>query len=479
MHTLLWFRGKDLRIADHEPLLDAVAEGPVTPVFVLDPYFFDPKRAKQLPHRMQYLLDALGSLAKNLEAKGASLLLAEGKSVDVIPALAHKLRADRVVAQRWVEPFARERDRRVKAELGERFTLFEGETLITPGTLRNSSGDPFSVYTAFARAARAVLAQHPPKARRAPAHIPAAEVKRPHSAALPSLEDLGLTRNEEVIEGGEREARQRFSKFLSERIVDYGSERDRMDHEGTSRMSADVKFGTLSVREAYARVVAHEDCARNEEGGARKFASELLWREFTHHLLWDRPQLLERPFRADFEGFPWREDDSGFDAWRWGQTGFPIVDASARQLLHQGWVHNRARMISASFLTKHLLVHYQRGEAHYLEYLVDGDWAQNNAGWQWSAGCGVDAQPYFRVFNPMTQGKKFDPDGAYVRRWVPELAKLPAKHIHEPWTAPRDVLAKAGVELGRTYPKPIVDHAEARQRFLDVAAAHLKAARTE
>lgn len=475
MHTLVWFRGKDLRVADHEPLLDAVHGGIVTPVFVLDPFFFDPQRAKGLPHRMQYLLDALGSLAKNLEAKGAPLLLVEGRSVELIPALAARLKVDRVVAQRWVEPFARERDRRVKAELGERFTLFEGETLLTPGTLRNGSGSPYAVYTAFARAARAALAHSPPTPRRAPAQIPLADVKRPRSATLPSLEGLGLTRNPELIRGGEREARQRLSTFLGERIAGYGSARDRMDQEGTSRMSADLKFGTLSVREAYFRVLAHEDYV-HEQGGARKLASELLWREFTHHLLWDRPQLLERPFRADFEGFPWREDDAGFDAWRWGKTGFPIVDASARQLLHQGWVHNRARMISASFLTKHLLVHYQRGEAHYLEHLVDGDWAQNNAGWQWSAGCGCDAQPYFRVFNPMTQGQKFDPDGHYVRRWVPELAGLPAKHIHEPWTAPRDVLAKAGVELGRTYPRPIVDHAEARQRFLEVAARHLKRA---
>jgi deoxyribodipyrimidine photo-lyase len=204
------------------------------------------------------------------------------------------------------------------------------------------------------------------------------------------------------------------------------------------------------------------------------YTNELLWREFTHATLWDRPQLLERPFRADFEGFPWREDDEGWQAWVAGKTGYPVVDAAARQLLQEGFVHNRARMIAASFLTKHQLIHYKAGEAHYMKYLTDGDWAQNNAGWQWSAGCGTDAQPYFRVFNPQLQGEKFDPNGDYVRRYVPELAKLPAKYIHHPWDAPAKVLDAAGVKLGETYPEPIVEHGVARDRFLKIAESHLK-----
>jgi deoxyribodipyrimidine photo-lyase len=205
----------------------------------------------------------------------------------------------------------------------------------------------------------------------------------------------------------------------------------------------------------------------------RSFQNELLWREFTHACLWERPELLREPFRPAWKGFPWRFEEREWRAWTEGKTGYPVVDAAARQLLREGFVHNRARMIAASFLTKHLLIDYRRGEAHYLALLTDGDWANNNAGWQWSAGCGCDAQPYFRVFNPVTQGQKFDPDGAYVRRYVPELERLPAEHVHQPWLAPAGVLAQAGVALGKTYPAPIVDHAEARKRFLDVAREHL------
>jgi deoxyribodipyrimidine photo-lyase len=188
-------------------------------------------------------------------------------------------------------------------------------------------------------------------------------------------------------------------------------------------------------------------------------------------MLFDRPELLTRPFRPLFRGFRWRNRDSCWTAWTTGTTGYPIVDAAARQLLGEGFVHNRARMIAASFLTKHLLIDYRRGEAHYMRYLTDGDWANNNAGWQWAAGCGADAQPYFRVFNPVTQGRKFDPTGGYVRRWVPELSRLPDRYLHEPWTAPPEVLARAGVQLGRTYPAPIVDHRTARERFLAAVAA--------
>jgi deoxyribodipyrimidine photo-lyase len=465
MRTLVWFRGKDLRIADHEPLHDAIASGEVVPVFVLDPYFFSKKRAAQLPNRMQYLLGSLAALAANIEHKGSRLMVVAGKSVETIPKLAKQVGADRVVAQRWVEPFARERDKRVKAALGDRFTLYEGETLLTPGTVRTGGGTPYSVYTPFARAARAMLgsSQAPlPAPRKLPPLPGEIDVKE---VAIPSLEALGITPNPRLIEPGEKAARARLKRFLDRGLADYEAERDRMDHDGTSRLSADLKFGTLSVREVVSAVRAG--------AGADKFIHELLWREFTHHSLWDRPSLLEHPFRADFEGFPYRHDPAGLAAWKAGKTGYPIVDAAQRQLLAEGYVHNRARMVTASFLTKHLLVSYKEGEAHFLEHLVDGDWAQNNAGWQWSAGCGCDAQPYFRVMNPVAQGEKFDPDGAYVRRYVPELAKLDAKHIHAPWQAAPMELAEAGITLGKTYPLPIIEHKLGRQRFLDVAKSHL------
>jgi len=468
--TLLWFRGKDLRVTDHAPLQSALAAGELIPLFVLDPYFFAPERAKELPHRMQFLLESLQALQKNIAHLGSELLLAAGKSVEVVPRLARELGATRVVAQRWTEPFARERDRRVAAALAVPFELFDGETLLPPETIRNGNGQPFSVFTPFARAFRRRLPAVRPSP--APRRLPPLPADVQHaSAPLPTLSALGIAENPRLQRGGERAAKSRLEAFVSAAAQRYDTQRDRMDLPGTSRLSADLKFGTLSVQSVWAAV---QRLAPSAPRAVEVFTSELLWREFTHATLWDRPRLLQEPFRANFVGFPWVEDDEGWRAWTSGRTGYPIVDAAARQLMSEGFVHNRARMIAASFLTKHQLIHYRQGEAHYLKYLTDGDWAQNNAGWQWSAGCGTDAQPYFRVFNPTLQGEKFDPSGDYVRRYVPELSRLPAKFIHRPAEAPAPVLAAAGVTLGVTYPEPIVDHALARDRFLKIAESHLE-----
>jgi deoxyribodipyrimidine photo-lyase len=293
------------------------------------------------------------------------------------------------------------------------------------------------------------------------------------SESLPTLRELGIAVNKDLMEGGESPAKRRLRRFIAGPAARYHTDRDRIDLPGTSRLSADLKFGTLSARTVWTAVVR----AHGNRPAACAFCNELIWREFTHSTLWDMPHLLEKPFRPEFEGFPWRFDETLWRAWVEGRTGYPVVDAAARQLLAEGFIHNRARMISASFLTKHLLIHYRNGEAHYLHYLTDGDWAQNNAGWQWSAGCGCDAQPYFRVFNPVLQGQRFDPTGHYVCRWVPELAHLPLRLLHRPWQAPEAVLREAGVRLDRDYPRPVVDHAEARARFLGVAKQHLSTTR--
>jgi deoxyribodipyrimidine photo-lyase len=468
--TLVWFRGKDLRVTDHAPLTSALCSAELIPLFVLDPYFFAPERAQQLPHRMQFLLESLDALAKNIAHLGSELLLAAGKSVELVPRLARELGVTRVVAQRWTEPFARERDRRVAAELAVPFELFEGETLMPPESLRNGSGQPYSVFTPFARAFRQSLPEVTPLP--APRRLPPLPADVRHaSAPLPSLAELGISENPRILRGGERAAKSRLDAFVRGAAASYDRQRDRMDLPGTSRLSADLKFGTLSVRTVWAAV---QRLAESAPHALQVFTNELIWREFTHASLWDRPRLLNEPFRADFQGFPWADDEAGWQAWTSGRTGYPVVDAAARQLLSEGFVHNRARMIAASFLTKHQLIHYGRGEAHYMKYLTDGDWAQNNAGWQWSAGCGTDAQPYFRVFNPTLQGEKFDPNGDYVRRYVPELAQLPTKFIHRPAEAPLKVLDAAGVKLGVTYPEPVVDHALARDRFLKIAESHLK-----
>jgi deoxyribodipyrimidine photo-lyase len=467
--TIVWFRGKDLRISDHAPLRDAADAGEVIPLFVLDPYFFAPARARELPHRMQFLLDSLSALEAALAKRGSRLLFVAGKSVEVVPRLVREWNADRVVAQRWVEPFARERDRRIREALGAKFELYEGETLMPPGTLRTGAGKPYSVFSQFARVFRetAMIGKPLPPPRTLP---PLPRDIRARVTVIPTCEQLGIERNPALLHGGEHAAKARLKRFLRDAAAAYPEHRDRMDLPGTSRLSADLKFGTISARRVWTAV----ENALDGTPAARSFLNELVWREFTHSTLWDRPELLEKPFRPGFAGFPWQYDEELWQAWVVGKTGYPVVDAAARQLLGEGFVHNRARMISASFLCKHLLIDYRRGEAHYMKYLTDGDWAQNNAGWQWSAGCGCDAQPYFRIFNPVTQGEKFDPEGNYVRRWVPELAKMPARYIHNPSEAPEAVLRAAGVRLDKSYPRPVVDHRFARERFLAVAAQYLK-----
>lgn len=472
--TLLWFRGKDLRVGDHPALHDAAESGELVPVFVLDPFFFAGARARELPHRMQFLLESLSALRSNLAHLGSELLLVPGKSVDVVPELARRFAVTRVAAQRWTEPIGRERDRRVEAALSVPFELFEGETLMPPGSLRSGSGQPYAVFSAFARAlGRSLPEPTPLPAPRRLAPLPG-DVER-IVGALPTLAELGIQENPRLLRGGERAARTRLREFVQGAAARYDVERDRMDLAGTSRLSADLKFGTLSPRSVWSAVGA---LSKRAPRAVQSFQNELIWREFTHASLWDRPELLSQPFRDDFVDFPWTFEQAAWNAWVEGKTGYPLVDAAARQLLREGFVHNRARMVAASFLTKHLLIHYRYGEAHYLKYLTDGDAAQNNAGWQWSAGCGCDAQPYFRVFNPVLQGEKFDPNGDYVRRYVPELARLPARFIHCPWQAPAAVLAAAGLELGASYPAPIVDHEMARDRFLKIAASHLEARRT-
>jgi deoxyribodipyrimidine photo-lyase len=471
MRTLVWFRGKDLRVADHAPLREAAAAGDVIPLFVLDPYFFAPSRAKQTPHRIPFLLESLEALEASIARLGSRLLLVKGKSIDVVPDLAKRWRVDKVAAYAWVAPIGRERDRIVAARLSVPLELHDGETLLPPGSLRSGSGAAYAVFTPFSRAFHraAIIGAPQPPPRRLPA-LPGGITVR--TAKLPRLHDLGIESNSRVLDGGEGAAQRRLRVFLTGPGNDYHRLRDRMDVDGTSRLSADLKFGTLSARTVW-------DAVRRLRSieAAGTFRNELIWREFAHSTLFDRPELAATPFRSAFHRFPWRYRQRWWDAWVEGKTGYPVVDASARQLLGEGFVHNRARMISASFLTKHLLMHYARGEAHYMRLLTDGDWANNNLGWQWAAGCGVDAQPYFRIFNPVTQGRRYDPDGIYVRRWVPELAQLPARYIHAPWKAPAAVLDEAGVRLGRDYPKPIVNHEEARARFLAVAQRHLKSIR--
>jgi deoxyribodipyrimidine photo-lyase len=472
MRSVVWFRGKDLRVHDHPALARAVSEhGLVIPVFVLAPdYFEGSKPASRAPHRLQFLLESLSELQRTLRSFGSDLIILPGPAARALPELAARARAERVFAIGACEPAARRRDKSVAGKLPVPLELCGFETLRRPGSIRSGTGGPFQVYSPFARAVLAGFELSPLMA--APRSLPALPVELTElSAEVPTLEQLGIARNPKLQRGGERAARERLQQFLHRHGKQYDEERNRMDLPGTSRLSADLHFGTLSVRTIFA--AAERALAESAPSAWERYRAELLWREFSHHTLFDRPELLERPFRKDFEGFPWIDDDQNWLAWVEGRTGYPIVDAAARQLLEEGFVHNRARMIAASFLTKQLAMHYARGEAHYLRWLTDGDQSQNNMGWQWCAGSGCDAQPYFRIFNPIAQGERFDPEGEYVRRYVPELARVPSKYIHAPFRAPAKVLADAGVKLGETYPEPGIDLDSARQRFLLMASEHL------
>lgn len=459
MRSLVWFREKDLRVGDHGPLREAAADGEVLPLFVLDPGLFAPERARLMPARTQVLLDALADLEENLGRLGSRLLVVAGPCDELVPAWAERWKVDQVLAHRRSEPSAREIDVRAERSLSARgiaFRLFEGETLVPPGSLRSASGRLFEVFAAFARAFHLGGAVGDPLP--APGELPPlpGEIAW-EGGCLPDPGSLGFARNPRISQGGETSASKRLKRFIQERLGTYHQDRDRLDLEGTSRLSVDLHFGTLSARTLWRRV--------SEQGGgegSRAFLRELLWREFAHHWLWERPELLERPFRRAFEGFPWRNDETQWRAWAEGRTGYPLVDAAARQLMAEGFVHNRARMVAASFLAKHLLLDFRRGEARYMSLLADADQADNDLGWQWSAGCGCDAQPWFRIFNPVLQGRRFDPGGAYVRRWIPELAHLPAASLPMP---------RRG-EAGE-YPPPIVDLRETRDRFLRTAKAHL------
>ena len=469
--TLVWFRGKDLRVSDHEPLIEALKVGEVIPLFVVDPYFFHPLRARKLPHRMQFLLESISELSDNLASLGSQLICVSGSSVVMVPELAQRWGVTQVVAHRWTEPFGRVRDARIADELSVPLKLYEGETLHPPGSLRTGKGSPYSVFTPFSRAlrrqAQISVAIPPPDSIE-----PVPKIALSDHEKIPALETLGIQRNPSLQKGGETAGQNRLKLFLEKHATGYAKGRDQLGESATSRLSADIKFGTLSVRTIWEKVqeVKSDLCAESIE----TFQTELIWRDFAHSTLWDRPEVLKQPFRPAWVGFPWRNDPADWKAWTDGRTGYPVIDAAARELRETGFVHNRARMITASFLCKHLLIDYRRGESHFLKYLTDGDWAQNNAGWQWSAGSGCDAQPYFRVFNPFSQGEKFDPDGNYVRRWIPELKLLPNRYIYRPWDAGPEVLAKAKITLGADYPLPIVDHATARERFLRVAKAYLK-----
>ena len=463
--SLLWFR-QDLRLSDHAALHAALRDGrKVLPVFVLD----DAAAGAWAPGggSRWWLHHSLAALSERLAKFGAPLVLRRGSALELIPLLAREIGATEVHTGGGSEPWARALDRDVAAALkadGVEMRRHRTRTLFNSEAIRNGTGGVYGVYSAFARACRASGGLHPLLAE--PKHIPS-----PTPPASDRLEDWGLLPNRPDWAGGlratwtpgEAGAQARVQLFLENGLTDYAARRNLPGIDGTSMLSPHIAWGEISLAQAW---FAADAAAEGAGEGLAVFQSELLWREFSIYQLWHHPDLPEQPLRKNFAGMQWRDDPAGLAAWQRGQTGIPIVDAGMRQLWQTGWMHNRVRMIVASFLTKHLLISWQTGEAWFWNTLVDADLSSNAASWQWVAGSGADAAPYFRVFNPVLQGTKFDADGAYVRRYVPELARLGDKYLQAPWEAPASVLAAAGIRLGRDYPNPILDLSAGRDRAL-------------
>jgi len=467
--TIVWFR-HDLRLDDQPALAAAAARGAVVPVFIWAPE----EEAPWAPGAASrwWLHQSLEKLAAGLAKAGAPLVIRRGPSLTALAALAKECGATHVAWNRRYEPAVVRRDTDIKKRLaadGLEVESFNGGLLFEPVHVATKEGRPYQVFTPFWRA---LLGRpEPVEPAAAPRKLRAATAV-PRSLTvealdlLPTIDWAGTMRS--TWTPGEAGARRRLDTFLESRLGSYGTERDRPDHEGTSALSPHLHFGEISPRRVWhaVREAAGGRPAAKITGSPEVYLRELGWREFASHLLYHFPHTSDQPLRADYARFPWVSDPVGLRAWQRGRTGFPIVDAGMRQLWATGWMHNRVRMIVASFLVKDLRVSWLEGARWFWDTLVDADLAANTLGWQWAAGCGADAAPYFRVFNPTSQGTKFDPDGAYVRRWVPPLARLGVGDIHEPAAADGDDLVRAGIVLGRDYPEPIVDHVEARKRAL-------------
>jgi deoxyribodipyrimidine photo-lyase len=461
--TVLWWIRRDLRLADNQALsvaLDAAQE--VIPVFVLDdallysPYIGDKRRA--------FLFAGLRQLDADLRQRGSRLILRWGEPVRELERLVDEAGAVAVFAQADRSPYAEQRDSRLLEELPLHLTA--GLTVHPSEAIQKRGGGPYVVYSPFRRGWKALPPPREGDLLPAPERLP----------AVPDLESLALPQEPALPAAvpfvpGEAEAIRRLEAFAGAgqaAIYGYAEARDRLDLAGTSGLSPYLHFGMLSARQAVvaarrAMQAAPDETARK---GAETWLDELIWREFYLSILEHFPRVRWEAFRRELAAIAWRDDEAGFEAWCQGRTGYPVVDAAMRQLVQTGWMHNRARMIVASFLVKDLLIDWRRGERFFMQHLVDGDPAANNGGWQWVAGTGTDAAPYFRIFNPTLQGKKHDPQGHFVRRWLPALQAVPDRYVHAPWQMPDEVQAAAGCLVGRDYPLPIVDHAQARARAL-------------
>ena len=463
MTTAIWWVRRDQRLSDNQALAAALGQGgPVVPVFVLDPVLMSAADAGE--KRVAFMLAGLRQLDADLRARGSRLIVRRGAPLEELSRLVQETGAQAIFAEEDPWPYGQKRDARVAQSLPLHLT--GGLTVHPPGAVRKADGTPYTVFTPFSRAWKAL----PLPGERDLVPAPERLSPPPEVAGLPLPAEPALPAGV-PFPPGEAEAQRRLEAFAegdNSAIHDYAEGRNRLDLEGTSQLSPYLRFGMLSTRQAVVRALGAVEAVPRvqDHKGAGTWLNELIWREFYMGILYDYPGVLDQSFRADLRGIAWENDDGAFAAWTEGRTGYPVVDAAMRQLVETGWMHNRGRMIVASFLVKDLLIDWRWGERFFMQHLVDGDPAANNGGWQWTAGTGTDAAPYFRIFNPILQGKKHDPDGAFVRYWVPELAHVPGRYLHEPWAMPSEVQQEVACVIGQDYPAPIIDHAWARERVL-------------
>jgi deoxyribodipyrimidine photo-lyase len=458
--ALVWFR-RDLRVCDHAALHHALkAHSRVHCVFVFDTTILDllPRRDR----RVEFILRAVEEVAAALRKMGGELIVLHGDPVVEIPRLAAELGVEAVYVNRDYEPAAVARDAEVKRRIASaEFFDFKDQVIFDRGEVMTQGGTPFSVFTPYKNAWRKKL--DPEHLYAWPIEDYAAHLASPRDAGqLPALHQLGFEETDLgklPLPAGMSGAQTLFRHFI-ERIDDYAVHRDFPAVNGTSYLSAHLRFGTISIRQLAA--YAHAHAGR----GAETWLAELIWRDFYHAILWHHPRVATQCFKPAFDALRWEVAPNLFDAWCAGRSGYPLVDAAMRQLTASGFMHNRLRMVTASFLTKDLGLDWRQGEAWFAEKLLDFDLAANNGGWQWAASTGCDAQPWFRIFNPVKQSEKFDPDGRFIRRYVPELARVPPRFIHAPWKMNAAEQAACGVRIGRDYPVPVVDHASARTTTL-------------
>jgi deoxyribodipyrimidine photo-lyase len=471
--VLVWFRD-DHRLSDNPALSAAAAAGSQVLCF----YVLDDASEGSRPlggAARWWLHGSLKALGDALERAGSSLLLLKGPALTVVESVARATGASAIYWNRRYGTAEIAVDSAIKARLADRGIKahsFNGRLLHEPWEITNQAGKPFQVFTPYLRAVNARSIKPPLPA---PRSLAGGVWARSILDQAASLTELGLEPSSPDWAGGikqewqpgEHAAQARLSRFIDTGLRGYAEGRDRPSQAGTSRLSPHLRFGEISPRQVWHSILGAVADEPSLERDAEKFLSEIAWRDFTHQLLHFHPHLPDRPHSSRFENFPWNEDRHVLSAWQRGLTGYPIVDAGMRQLWQTGWMHNRVRMITASFLVKHLLTDWRQGEAWFWDTLVDADAANNAFSWQWIAGSGPDSAPFHRIFNPVTQGEKFDPEGNYIRTYVPELSRLPPAFVHKPWEAPPGVLRGAGVTLGETYPKPVVPHGPARERALE------------